>query len=129
MSVSVQKFTKLPKTVEAVEYDGTIPGAEEILSWIREREGLAFMAGELSWRHDYGTYYHREHGFVYLPDGARSLGSALERLRENEIVVSTGRSFALVFPGDYVVRSRSGFYPLRAESFHRAYRANTVAGE
>jgi len=72
-----------------------------------------------------GTYYHREHGFVYLPQGARRPGQAIEPLRDNELIVRTDTNiYAVVFPGDYVLRSRSGFYPLTAESFDRSYLAN-----
>jgi hypothetical protein len=129
MTVTAHTYEKIPATVDALPYDGTITSAREMLEWIGGLGGSAIMASELSWRHDFGTYWHRDHGFIYLPDGARSLGNPLQRLQDNEIVVSTGRSYALVFPGDYVIRSRSGFYPLRAESFHRAYKVNTVAGE
>jgi hypothetical protein len=129
MTKTVRKFQRIASTVDAALYDGTEKSAADILRWISRRGGTVFMAKELSWRHDFGTYWHKEHGFIYLPDGARSLGSTLERLRDDEIVVSTGRSYALVFPGDYVIRGRSGFYPLEAESFHRTHKSNTVTGE
>lgn len=125
MTTIIHKYKKQPVTVDAAQYDGWEDSRKVILSWIQEHEGLGFSAAELLYRHDMGCYWHPEHGFVYLPAGARVAGSAIERLRDDELIVRTdGNSFAVVFPGDYVVRSRSGFYPLRAESFHRSYRPN-----
>lgn len=73
-----------------------------------------------------GCYFHKEYGFVYLPQGARNAGHALQPLRDDELVVRTDTGiYVLVFPGDYVVRSRSGFYPLSEESFLRSYVSNT----
>ena len=130
MTRTIRKFRKVPVTVDAAEYDGTPKNVRVILNWVHKHGGIAFPAHELLWRHDMGTYWHPEHGFVYLPQGARTAGSPLSSLRDDELVVRTNHNtFALVFPGDYVVRSRSGFYPHRAESFHRSYRSNTVAGE
>ena len=124
MTATVRSFHKVPATVDAAEYTGPRDAAE-ILAWVREHGGLGFEARELGWRHDFGTYHHKEHGFIYLPQGARSAGSPIEALRDDELVVRTGsNTFAVVFPGDFIVRSRHGFYPLRAESFHRSYRAN-----
>lgn len=121
MTAQVRAYRKVVQTVEATEYDGRSATARDILNWIAEAGGIAFGAAELGWRHDTGSYWHRQHGFIYLPQGARSPGSPIERLRDDEIIVYTGSVYAVVFPGDYVVRSRSGFYPLRAESFHRSY--------
>lgn len=129
MAVTVRKYNRVPGTVDAAEYDGTRAGAEKVLGWIQRRGGLGFSAAELGWRHEVGAYWHKDHGFVYLPAGARTPGSRLEMLRDDELVIHTGTGFALVFPGDFVVRSRRGFYPLRAESFHRNYRSNSVAGK
>lgn len=129
MSTTAHRYKAIPRTVEAAEYDGTEASARKVLGWIGRRKGIAFRAAELLWRHDMGCYWHKTHGFVYLPAGARSPGSRIEVLRDDELVVSTGAGFALVFPGDFVVRSRSGFYPLRAESFHRHYQSNSAAGE
>lgn len=124
MSATIRKFQKLARAVDAAEYTGDPKNARIILNWVRRHGATAFMAKELGWRHDMGTYWHKERGFIYLPAGARTAGGPLERLRDDEMVVRTGGgTYALVFPGDYVVRSRSGFYPLRAESFHRSYRA------
>jgi len=124
VSATVRSYHKVPAAVDAAEYTGP-RDAPEILAWIRDHGGVAFEAAELGWRHDFGTYHHGEYGFVYLPSGARSAGSPIEALRDDELVVRTGNNtFAVVFPGDYIVRSRHGFYPLRAESFHRSYRAN-----
>jgi hypothetical protein len=130
MAPTIRKYQRLPQTVDAAEYTGFPKNREVILNWIRRHKGVAFPAVELMWRPDMGTYYHKEHGFVYLPQGARAAGSPLQRLQDNEIVVRMGNNtYALVFPGDYLVRSRSGFYPRRAESFYRSHRANIVAGE
>jgi hypothetical protein len=124
MAPTIRKFRKVPVTVDAAEYDGTLKNRSVIINWVRRHRGVAFSAAELMWRSDMGCYYHREHGFVYLPQGARSAGSPLSRLGDDELVVRTNhKTFALVFPGDYVVRSRSGFYPHRAESVHRSHRA------
>lgn len=127
MTATVRKYRKVPATVDAAEYTGR--NASAVLGWVRRRGGLGFEARELGWRPEVGAYWHKEHGFVYLPAGARTPGSRLEMLRDDELVVHTGAGFALVFPGDFVLRSRRGFYPLRAESFHRNYRSNSVAGE
>lgn len=125
MTTTIRKFHKVPVAVDAAEYTGGSKNLKVILNWIRRHGGVAFEARELGWRHDFGTYHHRDHGFIYLPQGARSAGSPIQGLRDDELVVRTGNNtFAVVFPGDYVVRSRHGFYPLRAESFHRSYRAN-----
>lgn len=123
MSTAIRSFHKIPAVVDAAEYTGDAANIGEILSWIREHNGLVFEAKELGWRHDFGAYHHKEHGFVYLPGGAPFPGSPIERLRDNELVVRAGNVFAVVFPGDFIVRSRHGFYPLRAESFHRSYQA------
>jgi hypothetical protein len=125
VSGTIRPYRKIMQTVDAAEYDGRAATAKEIVDWVRGHQGTAFMAAELGWRHDMGTYWHKEHGFIYLPAGARAAGGQLERLRDDEIVVRTGGgTYALVFPGDFVVRSRSGFYPLRAESFHRSHVPN-----
>lgn len=124
MTATVRNYRNVPATVDAAEYDGR--NAVHILHWVRSLGGTAFPAADLGWRHDVGTYWHTEHGFIYLPGGARTPGSRNEALRDDEIIVRTGAGvYAVVFPGDYVVRSRSGFYPLRAESFHRSYVVNT----
>lgn len=127
MAPTIRKFRKAPVTVDAAQYDGTFKKAVVILNWVRRHGGTAFPAVDLMWRTDMGCYYHKDYGFVYLPQGARRPGSALEPLRDDELVVQTDTGvYALVFPGDYVVRSRSGFYPLSEESFARSYVANTV---
>lgn len=126
MAPTIRKFRKLPVTVDAAEYTGAEKNTHVILNWVRKHGGVAFPASELLWRSDMNTYWHPEHGFVYLPQGARSAGSPITALRDDELVVRTNhKTFALVFPGDYVVRSRSGFYPHRAESFHRSHVSNT----
>lgn len=125
MTRTIQKFRKRPVTVDAAQYDGTVKTAKVILNWVARHGGVAFPAVDLQWRHDMGTYWHPVHGFIYLPQGARSAGSPLTALRDDELVVRTNAgTFALVFPGDYVVRSRSGFYPHRAESFLRSHVSN-----
>lgn len=122
MTPTIRKYQRVPGGVDAAEYDGTEDSRALILGWIRSHGVDAFPAGELGWRHDVGTYHHPVHGFIYLPQGARKPGSQSEPLRDDEIVVRTsGRTFALVFPGDFVVRSQSGFHPRSAESFHRSY--------
>lgn len=121
MAPKVGKYRKLPEKVEAVQYDGGKEALDFIINWVTKAGGVAFAAEELLWRHDMGTYWHPQHRFVYLPQGARSAGSPITSLRDDELVVRTSaNTFALVFPGDFVVRSRSGFYPRPAESFHRS---------
>jgi hypothetical protein len=116
----------MPVTVDAAQYAGTLKSAVTILNWVRRHRGIAFPAAELMWRPDMGCYYHKDYGFVYLPQGARNAGYALAPLRDDELVVRTDTGiYVLVFPGDYVVRSRSGFYPLAEESFARSYVSNT----
>lgn len=125
MTETIRRFRRLPDAVDAAQYEPVNHNAGIILNWIRAHGGTAFSAGELAWRHDAGTYWHREHGFIYVPQGARVPGGKTESLRDDELIVRTGGgSYAVVFPGDYVVRSQSGFYPLSAESFHRSYRPN-----
>lgn len=124
MTAVVRSYRRILTTVDAAEYEGR--NAADVIDWVEKLGGVAFPARDLGWRHDAGTYWHPVHGFIYLPGGARSPGSKIEVLRDNEIIVRTGAGvFAVVFPGDYVVRSRSGFYPLTAESFHRSYAVNT----
>lgn len=125
MTPRIQKYQHTPMTVDATQYDGSREAAEKIIEWVTKNRGVCFSASELGFRHDYGTYHHKEHGFVYVPQGARSPGQAIEPLRDNELIVRTDAGiYAVVFPGDYVVRSRSGFYPLTAESFDRSYQPN-----
>lgn len=126
MTATVRKYRKLPAAVDAAEYTGGANNTVEILSWIRGHGGLAFEARELGWRHDFGAYHHKEHGFVYLPGGAPHPGSPIERLRDDELVIRAGNIFAVVFPGDFIVRSRHGFYPIGSESFHRSYRIDAA---
>lgn len=126
MTATIRKYKKQPEIVDAVQYDGWEDSRNDIITWVGEAEGLCFSAAELLYRHDMGCYWHPEHGFVYLPQGARVAGSPIERLRDDELIIKTaGGNYAVVFPGDYVVRSRYGFYPLRAESFLRSYKANS----
>jgi hypothetical protein len=107
---------------EATQYDGTAEDAIRVIDWITEQGGMCFSARELRFRHDFGTYWHPEHGFVYVPQGARRPGQAIEPLRDNELIVLTDANiYAVVFPGDYVVRSLSGFYPLASESYSSSY--------
>lgn len=120
MTIAVQHGRRISTGVDYVEYDGRPATAREIVEWITGAGGTAFEARELAWRHDSGSYWHKEHGFVYLP--AAMAGSRLGRLRDDELVIRTaGGPFAVAFPGDFVLRSRSGFYPLASESFHRYY--------
>jgi hypothetical protein len=114
-------------TVDAIEYTGASDDAAKIIAWVARHRGLCFSARELQFRHDFGTYWHPEHGFVYLPQGARRPGQVISVLQDNELIVRTDSGiYAVVFPGDYVLRSRSGFYPLASESFHRSYVSNTA---
>lgn len=118
----------MPVTVDAAQYDGTAKNQKVILNWIAKHRGVAVPASEIMWRHDMGCYWHKDLGFIYLPQGARNPGSVLAALRDDELVVRTDNGvYVLVFPGDYVVRSRSGFYPLAEESFHRSYVSSTVS--
>lgn len=122
MAPTIRKYSRTPVTVDAAEYDGSPKNRQVILNWIARRGGVAVPASEIMWRPDMGCYYHQQLGFIYLPQGARSAGSTLTALRDDELVVRTDTGvYALVFPGDYVVRSRSGFYPLASESFARSY--------
>ena len=122
MTATIQKFSRKPVTVDAAEYTGSAKNRKVILNWIARHKGVAVPASEILWRQDMGCYWHQTLGFIYLPQGARSAGSALTALRDNELVVRTDTGvYALVFPGDYVVRSRSGFYPLASESFSRSH--------
>lgn len=121
MAQEIADYLKLPEDVKATRYDGSKESLDFIVDWVLGEGGLAFPAEDLMWRHDMGTYWHPQHGFIYLPQGARRAGSPITSLRDDELVVRTNLStFALVFPGDFVVRSRSGFYPRSAESFHRS---------
>jgi hypothetical protein len=121
-TTEVKVFSKRSLEVEACQYDGTPQSMATIISWVEKRLGVAFPAAELDWRHDYGTYWHLRHGHIYLPQGGKRIGGRLVPLGDDELVVLTGsNTFALAFPGDYVVRGRSGFYPLSAESFHRSH--------
>lgn len=127
MAPTIKKYQHTPMTAEAIEYTGNEEDATAIIDWVTKRRGVCFSARELSFRHDFGTYHHPEYGFIYVPQGARRPGSTIEPLRDNELIVLTDAgTYAVVFPGDYVVRNRSGFYPLAAESFHRSYVSNTT---
>jgi hypothetical protein len=110
-------------SVEAVQYEGTGPSAVKIALWMRPLGGTVFAADELLWRHDFGSFYHPEHGMVYLPGATRNPNGRVGGPGPSELVVKTGPSaYALVFPGDFVLRGLSGFYPLSAESFHSLHR-------
>lgn len=125
MPDKIRKYQRKAVTVDAVQYTGRADSARKILDWVGKHQGIAFKAGELQFRHDFGTYYHPEHGFVYVPQGTRSAGSPLTALQDNELIVKTDAGiYAVVFPGDYVIRSRSSFYPLSSESFDRSYEPN-----
>jgi hypothetical protein len=128
MAPTIRKFRKLPVTVDAAQYAGTFKSAVVILNWVARHKGTAFPAVDLHWRNDMGCYWHKTHGFIYLPQGARRPGLTLEPLKDDELVVRTNAgTYALVFPGDFVVRSRSGFYPLTEESFLRSHVSTTAA--
>lgn len=127
MAAVIRKFQRMPVTVDAAQYDGSSGDRSRIITWVGRYKGVAFAAEELLWRPDMGTYWHPTYGFVYLPQGARNTGSTLQPLKDDELVVRTDTgAYALVFPGDYVLRSRSGFYPLAEESFARSYVSNSV---
>lgn len=127
MTATIRKFQRMPITVDAAQYDGSIRDRDKIIAWVHRHKGVAFSAAELGWRPEMGCYYHREHGFVYLPQGSRNAGYALQPLRDDELVVRADNGiYVLVFPGDHVIRSRSGFYPLSEESFQRSYVSNTI---
>ncbi|QWY81304.1 hypothetical protein SEA_RIZWANA_7 [Arthrobacter phage Rizwana] len=122
MSSAIKVYTKRPMDVEALQHDGSVARMDEIIDWIEKHAGTAFYAAELEWRPGYGTYWHPRHHFIYLPQGGKRVGGELVPLEDDELVILTrGGTFALVFPGDYVVRSRYGFYPLNAESFLRGH--------
>ncbi|QGJ92770.1 hypothetical protein SEA_PUREGLOBE5_10 [Arthrobacter phage Pureglobe5] len=128
--VAPKKYKVRPVTVDAMEYDGTGPGAVEVAIWVRSFGGTLFAADELLWRHDFGSYYHPEHGMVYLPGATRNPNGKVGGPGPRELVVKTGLSaYALVFPGDFIIQGPSGFYPLSAESFHRTHRPKKFAGE
>ena len=125
MAPTIRKFSRKPVTVDAAQYDGSLKNQRVILNWIHKHKGIAVPAADILWRPDMGCYWHQKLGFIYLPQGARNPGSTITALRDNEIIVRTDNGvYALVFPGDYVVRSRSGFYPLAEESFARSYVSN-----
>lgn len=124
------KVKKKPVKAEAMEYDGTPESAVALAMWVRGHGGTLFAADELLWRHDFASYYHQQmQVMVYLPGATRNPNGHVGGPGPQELVVKTGLSaYALVFPGDYVVRGRSGFYPLTAESFHHSYRTPLLAG-
>lgn len=127
MTRTVRKYKRVPAEVESAVYDGTPKNRDVVIHWIERHRGVAFPAAELLWRPDMGCYFHKVHGFVYLPQGSRNAGYALAPLRDDELVVRTDTGiYVLVFPGDHVVRSRSGFYPLSEESFTRSYVSSTA---
>lgn len=127
MTRTIRKFSRTPIKVDAGQYDGSVKNRAVILNWIRRSGGVAVPAAEIMWRPDMGCYWHQQLGFIYLPQGARGAGSPITALRDDELVVRTDvGAYALVFPGDYVVRNRSGFYPLSEENFARYYVSNTT---
>lgn len=122
MSPTIKTYTKRPLPVEAGQYDGSVENMDTIVDWVEKHGGTVFLAAELQWRHDYGTYWHPRLGFIYLPQGGKRVGGQLVPLEDDELVVKTvAGTYALVFPGDYVVRSGRGFYPHSAESFHPSH--------
>jgi hypothetical protein len=128
--VTPKKYKKRSLTVEAEEYKGTPESAVKLALWIRGEGGVLFAADELIWRHDFGTYWHPEHHFIHLPGATRNPNGKVSGPGPRELVVKTGMSaYALVFPGDFVVRGRSGFYPLSAESFHHGHKRKKFAGD
>jgi hypothetical protein len=125
MAPGFRKHQHLPITVDVAHYDGTTASRTTLIAKIAKLRGIAFAASELQFRHDMGTYYHSEHGFVYVPQGQRSAGSSITALRDDELIVKTDTGiYAVVFPGDYIVRSRSGFYPVSPENYDRNYQPN-----
>lgn len=129
MATAFRKYDRLPATVDAAYYDGSQKSRNELIARITKLRGVAFPASELLYRHEIGTYFHQEHGFIYVPQGARRPGSPIEQLRDDELIVRTDSGvFAVVFPGDYIVRRRSGFYPLASESFDRGHRPRVRRG-
>lgn len=124
------KVKKKPVKAEAFEYDGTPKSAVALALWIRSHGGTVFAADELLWRHDFASYYHPEHGMVYLPGATRNPNGHVGGPGPQELVVKTGlNAYSLVFPGDFVLHGRSGFYPLTAESFHHSYKKPLLAGD
>lgn len=122
MSSAVKVFTKRPLDVEAIQHDGSVARMDEIAGWVEKHLGTAFYAAELEWRTEYGCYWHPRRHFIYLPQGGKRVGGQLAPLEDNELVIRTrAGNYALVFPGDYVVRSRYGFHPQDAESFLRGH--------
>lgn len=122
MTAGIEQCEHLPTKAEATQYDGTRKDELRVIDWITKQGGVCFSARELLFRHDFGTYHHQKYGFIYVPQGARRPGQTIEPLRDNELIVLTDANiYAVVFPGDYVVRSLRGFYPLVSESYSSSY--------
>jgi hypothetical protein len=130
VGLSVPKvYRKRMVKVEAIQYLGTGLSAVDCALYLRDNGGIIFAAEDLLWRHDYGTYWHPAHGHIYLPGATRNPNGHVGGPGPRELVVKTGmNTFALVFPGDYIVKGRSGFYPLSEESFHHTHRRTLSPG-
>lgn len=94
-----QRYTKQPVTIEAIQWDGTEPGSEPIIEWVKTHGGTA--------------------AFDRIPVAASRYNTQYD-LR---IYINTLEGPMTANPGDYIIRGvKNEFYPCKPEIFAETYR-------
>ena len=100
----IKRYRKKPVVIEAVQWDGTGPGAIPILDWL-SREGCRnarWCAEE-----------------THVPGPGRGITTITDRIE-----IPTLEGVMIASPGDWIIRVVQGeFYPCRNDIFQKTYEA------
>lgn len=89
------RYRKIPVTIDAEQWDGSVEGATRVIDWILSCDGTARF-------HD-------------APDNMQSL---------NQIAIDTLEGTMRAKPGDYIIKGVQGeFYPCDSGIFDQTYEA------
>jgi hypothetical protein len=94
-------YRKLPVCVEAIRWDGTVPGATDVIDWV--------LAG--------GGHASYRDAIEATPDGKGHVVHPGPGL-----IVQTLEGLMTADPGDFIIRGVAGeFYPCKAAIFEQTY--------
>ena len=95
MTITPQRFTKRPVTIEAIQWDGTPSGATPIIGWILSHDHSADYCAPGEWDHETNAAYIR---------------------------ITTLEGNMLASRSDWIIRGVQGeFYPCKPDIFEATY--------
>ena len=110
----IQKYTKKPVTIEAVQWTGDQEVSDAIRQWV-ERDAEAGSVVDTDhiqhlWNYDFGAYV--------LPSGKTIFAPYTERC----LIILTLEGEMIARPGWWIIRGVEGeFYPCRPDIFDQTY--------